>query len=81
MVANQNPPPILCTPIVLPRSAASEWISLRTTNSRKIPLIGKAMQPIFAPADTPLRTLPTEGRKTGTSPDTRAVKLICALRT
>src|SRR5262245_17002220 len=77
IVASQNPPPILWTPIVLPRSDDSESISLRTINSREIPLIGKATQPIFAPAETPLRTLPTEGKNTGTSPDTRAVKLIC----
>ena len=81
MVWSQNPPPMLCTPMVLPRSAATESISLRTTSSREIPLIGNATQPIFTPADTPLSTLPTDGRKIGTSPDTSAAKLICALRT
>src|SRR3990172_9724628 len=81
MVCSQKPPPILCTPMILPRSSSNDFISFRTINSRGILLLGEATQTTFSPAEAALSTLEDAGQVTCTLPDDKVARIIGPLRT
>ena len=81
IVCNQNPPPMLWTPTTRPRSSSTLVISLRTTNSRGILLIGLAMQLSLMPPCTVLRMVDCAGQTASTSLAMSAATLSAPLRT
>ena len=80
MVDNQKPPPMLCTPKVLPRRSSIESIPFLTINSRGILLLPTAKQPSFMPPTVALKALLGAAQTKGAPPDASVAIMIGPLR-